>query len=108
MAKQKRLAMHRLPASHLQLLILGMIAADQHEAICTGTDNSSTDDLYDLLKVYCSKRRYLNVLRELEAKGQITVRQGCSGRRVVSIASNAENILQLRALTNGNLPGYVN
>jgi hypothetical protein len=104
----------------LELLILGILAADEYEAVTTGTDISTIEELYDLsttLKGYCSKRRYLSVLKKLEAAGQIVARESYSGsRRGALIASNGEssNLLQGRVSMSGTfvrysaLPKYLN
>ena len=110
----------RLPSSDLELLILGILAADEYEAVTTGTDISTIEELYDLsttLKGYCSKRHYLSVLKKLEAAGQIVARESYSGsRRGALIASNSEssNLLQGRVSMSGSfvrysaLPKYLN
>jgi Cdc6-like AAA superfamily ATPase len=99
MAKQTTLKRRRLPSSHVELLILGLLAADEHAALFTGTDSSTIEELYDLgiaLRQYCSRRRYLTILQKLETRGQIVVRESHSGsRRGAFIAKNGgtSNIL---------------
>jgi hypothetical protein len=72
----------KLPTSHLELLVLGLIVADHHESSGRGGP-SSVNELYEknemggqtFIHEYCSKRRFLKIVEELAADELIVIRQ---------------------------------
>jgi len=72
----------RIPASHVEVLVLGLIVADQHESSGRGYP-SSIEELYEknemggqtFIHEYCTKRQFLKIVKKLAAEELIVIRQ---------------------------------
>jgi hypothetical protein len=72
----------RIPAKHLELLVLGVIVADHHESSGRG-GVSSVEELYEknemggqtFIHEYCTRQRFLKIIKGLAADELIVIRQ---------------------------------